>query len=167
VGFPGFQDRRAGFISSVACEGIAGRCTLNELHCSFVVKFLNRYRSRQDFPFHYKVICETLFRETALPSPGPFYLQLSTVRIAGLFVMSAWSMLASAFCRGRRVPRTGFKQLTSKIGPRNFYKGKGCAPTGRHTRKGELILFEGVPALKRMSVWVGRVEFKTRSEDED
>ena len=51
--------------------------------------------------------------------------------------MSAWSMLASAFCRGRRVPRTGYKQLTSKVGPRTFYKGKGCAPTGRHTKKGE------------------------------
>jgi len=51
--------------------------------------------------------------------------------------MSAWSALASAFCRGRRVPRTGYKQLTSKLGPRTYYKGKGCAPTGRHTRKGE------------------------------
>ena len=54
--------------------------------------------------------------------------------------MSAWSMLASAFCRGRRVPRTGFKQLTSKIGPRTYYKGKGCAPTGRNTRKGRLLI---------------------------
>ena len=51
--------------------------------------------------------------------------------------MSAWSMLASAFCRGRRVPRSGYKQLTSKVAPRTYYKGKGCAPTGRHTRKGE------------------------------
>lgn len=59
--------------------------------------------------------------------------------------MSAWSMLASAFCRGRRVPRTGFKTLTSKIGPRTFYKGKGCAPTGRHTRKGRQA--EGGPPL--------------------
>jgi large subunit ribosomal protein L41 len=55
--------------------------------------------------------------------------------------MSAWSMLASAFARGRRVPRSGYKQLTSKVAPRTFYKGKGCAPTGRHTRKGEMERF--------------------------
>jgi large subunit ribosomal protein L41 len=53
--------------------------------------------------------------------------------------MSAWSMLASAFARGRRVPRSGYKQLTSKVAPRTFYKGKGCAPTGRHTRKGNYL----------------------------
>lgn len=40
--------------------------------------------------------------------------------------------------RSRRVPRTGLWQLNSKRGPRNFYKGKGVAPTGRHTRKGEM-----------------------------
>lgn len=39
--------------------------------------------------------------------------------------------------RSRRVPRTGLWQLNSKRGPRNFYKGKGVAPTGRHTRKGD------------------------------
>ncbi|KAG7672633.1 hypothetical protein Ndes2526B_g08839 [Nannochloris sp. 'desiccata'] len=54
--------------------------------------------------------------------------------------MSAWSMLASAFVRGRRVPRSGYKQLTSKVAPRTYYKGKGCAPTGRHTRKGGYII---------------------------
>ena len=46
-------------------------------------------------------------------------------------------MLAAAVGRSRRVPRKGFKQLTSKQGPRNFYKGKGAAPTGVHTNKGE------------------------------
>ena len=40
--------------------------------------------------------------------------------------------------RSRRVPRTGLWQLNSKRGPRDFYKGKGVAPTGRHTRKGEV-----------------------------
>ena len=39
--------------------------------------------------------------------------------------------------RGRRVPRKGFTQLTSKLGPKNFYKGKGVPSTGHHTRKGE------------------------------
>jgi Mitochondrial ribosomal protein L27 len=39
--------------------------------------------------------------------------------------------------RSRRVPRTGLWQLNSKRGPRNFYKGKGVEPTGRHTRKGQ------------------------------
>ena len=37
---------------------------------------------------------------------------------------------------GRAVPRTGIKILTSKRGPRNYYKGKGCKSTGRHTSKG-------------------------------
>ena len=38
----------------------------------------------------------------------------------------------------RRVPKTGFTALTSKIGPKNFYKGKGVPSVGHHTRKGEL-----------------------------
>lgn len=37
---------------------------------------------------------------------------------------------------GRAVPKTGISALTSKRGPRNFYKGKGCKSTGRHTSKG-------------------------------
>jgi large subunit ribosomal protein L41 len=39
---------------------------------------------------------------------------------------------------GRAVPRTGIKILTSKRGPRDYYKGKGCKSTGRHTSKGIL-----------------------------
>mmetsp|Transcript_10179 Transcript_10179/g.30619 ORF Transcript_10179/g.30619 Transcript_10179/m.30619 type:complete len:86 (-) Transcript_10179:2447-2704(-) len=46
----------------------------------------------------------------------------------------------AAFGRARRVPRTGIAQLNSKRGPRNYYKGKGVQPTGRHTRKGGYIL---------------------------
>ena len=49
----------------------------------------------------------------------------------------------------RRVPKTGFTALTSKIGPKNFYKGKGVPSVGHHTRKGECSLehcFGGLPA---------------------
>lgn len=46
---------------------------------------------------------------------------------------------------GRAVPRTGIKILTSKRGPRNYYKGKGCKSTGRHTSKGTII-----PEIKRL-----------------
>ena len=37
---------------------------------------------------------------------------------------------------GRRVPRKGFTQLTSKLGNKNYYKGKGVPSVGHHTRKG-------------------------------
>jgi large subunit ribosomal protein L41 len=56
--------------------------------------------------------------------------------------MAAWGAIAAAFGRARRVPKAGYKVLTSKLGPRTFYKGKGCAPTGRHTRKGGYIVEE-------------------------
>lgn len=39
--------------------------------------------------------------------------------------------------RGRRVPRKGFTQLTSKLGPKGYYRGKGVPSVGHHTRKGE------------------------------
>lgn len=42
----------------------------------------------------------------------------------------------TAFGRGRKVPRVGYTQLTSKLGPKDYYKGKGAQPTGVHTRKG-------------------------------
>uniref|UniRef100_A0A061QPF9 Large subunit ribosomal protein L41, mitochondrial n=2 Tax=Tetraselmis sp. GSL018 TaxID=582737 RepID=A0A061QPF9_9CHLO len=44
--------------------------------------------------------------------------------------------LLSAAARGRRVPRSGFSRLTTKNGPRNYYKGKGAIAPGFHTRKG-------------------------------
>lgn len=44
--------------------------------------------------------------------------------------------ILAALGRSRRVPRRGFNVLTSKQGPRTFYKGKGAAPTGKHTSKG-------------------------------
>lgn len=42
--------------------------------------------------------------------------------------------------RGRRVPRQGFTQLTSKHGPIGFYKGTGSAKVGRHTSKGKYVV---------------------------
>ena len=38
--------------------------------------------------------------------------------------------------RGRRIPSKGFTQLTSKTGPKGYYKGKGVPTVGHHTRKG-------------------------------
>lgn len=51
--------------------------------------------------------------------------------------MSVVGALAAALGRARRVPRTGFTRLTTKQGPRGYYKGKGATPTGHHTNKGE------------------------------
>ncbi len=51
--------------------------------------------------------------------------------------MSVLGTLAAALGRARRVPRVGFTRLTTKQGPRGYYKGKGAAPTGHHTNKGE------------------------------
>lgn len=46
----------------------------------------------------------------------------------------------AAAIRGKRAPSKGFWLISSKRGAKNFYKGKGCAPTGRHTRKGNTSL---------------------------
>jgi hypothetical protein len=70
--------------------------------------------------------------------------------------MSAWGLFSSVFGRARRVPRAGFKQLTSKIGPRTFYKGKGCTPIGRHTRKGGWRHASSSTRLLRRPAAVGR-----------
>jgi hypothetical protein len=51
------------------------------------------------------------------------------------------AVIGAAVRRGRRVPRRGFNQLTSKIGPIGYYKGKGGPPAGRHTSKGEFFYF--------------------------
>ena len=51
--------------------------------------------------------------------------------------MSVLAGLAAALGRARLVPRVGFMRLTTKQGPRTYYKGKGAAPTGTHTSKGE------------------------------
>ncbi|KAI5082807.1 hypothetical protein GOP47_0002550 [Adiantum capillus-veneris] len=40
----------------------------------------------------------------------------------------------------RRKHRASLNILTSKTGPRNYYKGKNCLSTGRHTSKGKYIL---------------------------
>mmetsp|Transcript_13478 Transcript_13478/g.34962 ORF Transcript_13478/g.34962 Transcript_13478/m.34962 type:complete len:92 (-) Transcript_13478:34-309(-) len=50
--------------------------------------------------------------------------------------MAVLEKLMAATARARRVPRTGFERLTPKNGPRDFYKGKGAAAPGHHTRKG-------------------------------
>lgn len=36
----------------------------------------------------------------------------------------------------RRKRTSSLNILTSKTGPRDYYKGKNCKPTGFHTRKG-------------------------------
>ena len=50
-----------------------------------------------------------------------------------------FQQLLSAAVRGRKVPSKGFTALNSKRGPRTFYKGKGAEPTGKHTRKGQVL----------------------------
>lgn len=72
--------------------------------------------------------------------------------------MSAWNLIAAVVGRARRAPKKGFLQLSSKQGNRTFYKGKGCAPTGRHTSKGRYIIQESklpqyiVPDLKNFEL---------------
>ncbi|PRW44460.1 39S ribosomal L41- mitochondrial-like [Chlorella sorokiniana] len=56
--------------------------------------------------------------------------------------MSVLGALAAALGRGRRVPRVGFTRLTTKQGPRTYYKGKGAASTGHHTSKGGYTVAE-------------------------
>ncbi|KAL4445315.1 hypothetical protein ABPG77_011140 [Micractinium sp. CCAP 211/92] len=56
--------------------------------------------------------------------------------------MSVLGTLAAALGRARRVPRVGFTRLTTKQGPRGYYKGKGAAPTGHHTNKGGYTMRE-------------------------
>ncbi|KAL3696810.1 hypothetical protein R1sor_010886 [Riccia sorocarpa] len=52
----------------------------------------------------------------------------------------ALGILTGLLRGGRLVPRSGYTALTSKRGPKGFYKGKGCKSTGRHTSKGGYIL---------------------------
>lgn len=76
--------------------------------------------------------------------------------------------LLAAAVRGRSVPRTGFTALNSKRGPKNFYKGKGAEPTGRHTRKGGYQILKDrlpefvVPDLKnfKLKAYVSRAPSK-------
>ena len=51
--------------------------------------------------------------------------------------MGAWTMLAAALGRARRVPRTGFTRLTTKQGPRGYYKGKGKGRNGDREGNGK------------------------------
>ncbi len=53
----------------------------------------------------------------------------------------ALGILVGLLRGGRAVPKSGIGALTSKRGPRNFYKGKGCKSTGRHTSKGFFLSF--------------------------
>ncbi|BBN11583.1 large subunit ribosomal protein L41 [Marchantia polymorpha subsp. ruderalis] len=52
----------------------------------------------------------------------------------------ALGILTGLMRGGRIVPRSGLTALTTKRGPKGFYKGKGCKSTGRHTSKGGYIL---------------------------
>ncbi|KAL2642922.1 hypothetical protein R1flu_010509 [Riccia fluitans] len=52
----------------------------------------------------------------------------------------ALGILTGLLRGGRAVPRSGYTALTTKRGPKGFYKGKGCKSTGRHTSKGRYIL---------------------------
>lgn len=42
----------------------------------------------------------------------------------------------------RRKSTASLDILTAKRGPRNYYKGKNCKPTGFHTRKGGYVLVQ-------------------------
>lgn len=59
--------------------------------------------------------------------------------------MSFWGAVLTTLGRNRRVPRKGFTLLTTKQGPRGYYKGKGAASTGRHTKQGYLVTKEKLP----------------------
>jgi large subunit ribosomal protein L41 len=48
--------------------------------------------------------------------------------------------ILTSLLRGRLLPRKGLTALTTKRGPKGFYKGKGCKSTGRHTSKGGYVL---------------------------
>ncbi|XP_071908278.1 uncharacterized protein [Coffea arabica] len=42
----------------------------------------------------------------------------------------------------RRKRTSSLDILTSKRGPRDYYKGKNCKPTGFHTRKGGYVVVQ-------------------------
>ncbi|XP_078172330.1 uncharacterized protein LOC144566239 [Carex rostrata] len=51
--------------------------------------------------------------------------------------------LITAIGRVMRKKRTSsLNILTSKRGPRDYYKGKNCKPTGFHTRKGGYVIMD-------------------------
>lgn len=55
---------------------------------------------------------------------------------------SVLALLGLSLSRGRRVPRSGWSALTSKIGPVGFYKGRQVPSAGRLTRKGAFEVLE-------------------------
>ena len=55
---------------------------------------------------------------------------------------SVLALLGLSLSRGRRVPRSGWSALTSKLGPVGFYKGRQVPSTGRLTRKGAFEVLE-------------------------
>lgn len=83
-------------------------------------KTFNRFLAVHLYPFVVLFHTEVLWRVTRRPA-------------------MALGILTQFLRGGRAVPRTGIKILTSKRGPRNYYKGKGCKSTGRHTSKGILV----------------------------
>ena len=58
--------------------------------------------------------------------------------------------------RGRKVPRQGLLQLSSKNGNANYYKGKGVMSTGVHTSKGTpsfvALLYQASPGVRHAKV---------------
>lgn len=55
---------------------------------------------------------------------------------------SVLALLGLSLSRGRRVPRSGWSALTSKLGPVGFYKGRQVEAAGRLTRKGAFEVLE-------------------------
>jgi hypothetical protein len=83
-----------------------------------------------------QTISSPLQRRAQSLRAAPEQAQRRSRQRGGRAGMGAWTMLAAALGRARRVPRTGFTRLTTKQGPRGYYKGKGAAPTGQHTSLG-------------------------------
>nr|GMC46311.1 39S ribosomal protein L41-A, mitochondrial-like [Ipomoea batatas] len=54
--------------------------------------------------------------------------------------MALGLLLGLARSSFRRKRTSSLEILTSKRGPRGFYKGKNCIPTGFHTRKGGYVV---------------------------
>ena len=73
---------------------------------------------------------------------------------------SVLALLGLSLFRGRRVPRSGWSALTSKLGPVGFYKGRQVAATGRLTRKGAFEVLEHKRPRYRMPAGFESSELK-------
>ena len=50
--------------------------------------------------------------------------------------MGFFNTIANSFIRGKFGKHQSKGSLTPKMGPKDFYKGRGCRSLGFHTRKG-------------------------------